>query len=136
MTQQKGRAWLLKISDGAAGFTAFAGLTGKSLKINGERIDATVPDATTPEGIMWRQTLDGTKSISASGDGTLVEDASESRLLTIAMQSDSTDDFQIIIPGVGTFEGAFSVDVELGDNGAVTFSAALESNGPITFTAA
>lgn len=136
MAKQKARAWLIRISDGAAGFTAFAGLTGRSLKINGERLDVTTPDATTPEGAIWRETLDGTKSVSASGDGTLVEDASEARLLSMAMGADASDDFQIVIPGAGTFEGNFSLDVELGDSGGITFSMALESNGPITFTAA
>lgn len=136
MAKQKGRVFLIKISDGASAFTAFAGLTAKSLAINNERIDVTTPDATTPEGPYWRETLDGVKSISVSGDATLVEDASEARLITQAMSADATDDFQIVIPGVGTFEGTFSINVEYSGDGSVTFSMSLENSGEIEFTAA
>lgn len=134
MVARVGRAWLIKISDGAAGFTSFAGLTGKSLKIDSERIDVTTPDAVAPEGVLWRATVDGVKSISASGDGKLVKDASEARLVSMAMSPAAADTFQIVVPNVGTFEGVFSVAVELGDDGAVTFTMSLESSGAIAFT--
>lgn len=135
MAAKKGRAFLIKISDGAVGFTAFAGMTGKSLKINNARIDTTVPDPNTPEGELWASSLDDVKSVSASGDATLVEDASEARLVTIAMSADATDDFEIVVPGVGTFAGNFSVEIEFGGDDKVTFSMSLESNGKTTFTA-
>jgi TP901-1 family phage major tail protein len=135
MAKQKARAFLIKISDGAAAFTAFAGLTGKSLKINSERIDATTPDATSPEGAYWTETLDDVKSVSVSGDATLVDDASEARLIEIAMSAAAVDAFQIVVPGWGTFEGDFSVNVEISGDGKVTFSMSLESTGEITFTA-
>ncbi|MDE4059771.1 phage tail tube protein [Phaeobacter gallaeciensis] len=135
MAKQKGRAFLVKISDGAAGFTVFGGMTSKSLKINGERIDATTPDPTTPEGIMWRETLAGAKSVDASGDITLVGDAAEARAVTIAMGDPGTDDFEIVVPGVGTFAGTFSVDLEFGDDGKATASISLASTGAVTFTA-
>lgn len=136
MAKQKGRAFLVKISDGIGGYNAFAGMTGKSLKINSERFDATTPDPTTPEGIYWRETLDGVKSVSVSGDCTLVDDASETRLFAAAMAADASDDFQIVIPGVGTFTGTFSFDVEFAEDGKVTFSMSLESTGPVVFVAA
>lgn len=135
MTKQLGRAFLVKISDGAAGFDAFAGLTAKSLKINNERIDATTPDPTTPEGVMWRETLAGAKSVDVSGDFTLVGDAAESRALTAAMSEAATDGFQVIVPGVGTFAGTFSLDLEFGDDGKATGSMSLASTGAVTFTA-
>ena len=135
MTQKVGRGFLLKISDGAAGFTAFAGINGKSLKINNERIDTTLPDADTPEGAIWRSSLDGVKSVSFSGDGKLVKDASEGRLATIAMGQDATDDFSLVVPNVGVFTGTFSVELEFGDDGAMTFSISAESTGEITFVA-
>ena len=135
MAKQKGRALLIKISDGSAGFTAFAGMTAKTLKINNERIDVTTPDATTPEGVMWRESLDGVKSVSVSGDATLVEDDSETRLMTQAMATAATDDFEVVIPGVGTFAGTFSIEVEFAGDGSVTFALTLESTGAVTFTA-
>jgi len=135
MTQKVGRGFLLKIGDGAGVFTAFAGITGKSLKINNERIDVTIPDADTPEGIIWRSSLDGVKSVSFSGDGKLVKDASEARLASIAMSQDATDDFVLVVPNVGTFSGTFSLEVEFGDDGAMTFSISAESTGAIVFAA-
>lgn len=137
MAKQKGRAFLLKISDGAAGFNAFAGLTSKSLTINNERIDTTTPDASTPEGIMWADSLDGVKSVSVSGDFTLVDEAAETRAITQAMGNGAEDSFEIVLPDVGTFAGTFAItSLEFGDDGKVTGSISLESVGAITFTAA
>lgn len=135
MAKRKGRAYLLKISDGAGGFDAFGGLTAKNLSINNERLDVTTPDPTTPEGVMWRETLDGVKSINVSGDYMLVKDAAETALITAAMSAAATEDFQIVVPNLGTFEGTFSVAVEYGDDSAVTGSMSLESTGPVAFTA-
>lgn len=136
MAKSKGRAMLLKISDGAVGFDAFAGLTSKSLKLNNERIDVTTPDAVTPEGEMWKETLDGVKSMSVSGDGQLVDGASEARLITIAMSAAAEDAFEIVVPNVGTFSGSFSVEVEYSGADDMTFSISLESTGAVTFVAA
>lgn len=136
MGKQVGRAFLVKISDGSSGFDAFGGMTAKSLKINNERIDATTPDPTTPEGEQWRDTLAGTKSVDVSGDITLVGDAAETKAVTVAMSANASDDFEIIVPGVGTFTGTFSVDLEFGDDGKATASISLASMGKATFTAA
>lgn len=136
MTKKLGRTFLIKIKTDATTFVAFAGLTAKSLKINNERIDATTPDPVTPEGAMWRETLAGAKSVDVSGDYTLVEDAPESALVAAAMSDAATDEFQVVVPGVGTFEGVFSVEAEFGDDGKVTGSMSLASSGAITFTAA
>lgn len=137
MAKAKGRAFLIKIGDGAGPevFTAFAGLTAKSLKINNERIDVTTPDPINPEGAFWRETLDGVKSISMSGDGTLVDNAQEARLIAIAMSAAAEANFEVIVPLVGTFTGAFSVDVEYGGDDKGTFAMSLESTGAITFVA-
>lgn len=135
MAKQKGRTFLLKIRDGAT-FVAFAGMTSKSLSINGERIDATTPDPDTPAGKMWRETLDGTRSVDASGDITLVDDAAEARAVAVAMADDNVEEFEIVVPSVGTFTGAFSMDLEFGDDGKATASISLASTGPVTFVAA
>jgi len=135
MAKQKGRTFLLKIKNGAE-FVPFGGMTSKSMSINGERIDATTPDPATPEGKMWRETLDGTRSVSASGDVTLVDDAAEKRAVAIAMAADNVGEFQILVPSIGTFTGLFSLDLEFGDDGKVTASISLESSGEIVFAAA
>ena len=136
MAKKVGRAFLLKNSDGAGGFNAFAGITGKSLTINNERIDATTPDKDNPEGELWTETLDGTKSVSVSGDGKLVKDSPESRAVAQAMSVGATDEFEVVVPNVGTFAGVFAItSLEFGDDGVTTFAISLESSGKVTFTA-
>lgn len=142
MAKQLGRSLLLKIGDGAGSeaFTAFAGMNSKSLTINNTGIDVTTPDATTPGGALWAQSLNGLKSVSLSGDGIFLdESAQEGRLNTIAMQADPVANFEIVVPDFGTYAGEFrvtSLDFGGDTEGAVTFSASFESNGEVTFTAA
>lgn len=133
--KKKGRAWLIRVHDGVSAFVPLVALTGKSLKINNSRIDVTTPDETTPEGEIWRETLDDVKSLDASGDYKVIGDAGQDRLVTIAMSTAAEEQFEIVVPGVGTFAGWFSVNLEFGDDGAVTGSISLESNGKPTFTA-
>ena len=142
MAKQLGRALLLKIGDGAGSeaFTAFAGMNSKTLTINNSAIDVTTPDATTPGGVLWAQSLNGLKSVSLSGDGIFLDEAEqEVRLNTIAMQADPVANFEIVVPDFGTYAGEFrvtSLDFGGETEGAVTFSASMESNGAVTFTAA
>jgi TP901-1 family phage major tail protein len=142
MAKQLGRALLLKIGDGAGGeaFTAFAGMNSKTLTINNSAIDVTTPDATTPGGVLWAQSLNGLKAVSLSGDGIFLDEAAqEVRLNTIAMQADPVANFEIVVPDFGTYAGEFrvtSLDFGGETEGAVTFSASMESNGAVTFTAA
>jgi TP901-1 family phage major tail protein len=142
MAKQLGRALLLKIGDGAGGeaFTAFAGMNSKTLTINNSAIDVTTPDAATPGGVLWAQSLNGLKAVSLSGDGIFLDEAAqEVRLNTIAMQADPVANFEIVVPDFGTYAGEFrvtSLDFGGETEGAVTFSASMESNGVVTFTAA
>ena len=142
MAKQLGRSLLLKIGDGAESeaFTAFAGMNSKSLTINNTAIDVTTPDAATPGGALWAQSLNGLKSVSLSGDGIFLdESAQEGRLNTIAMQADPVANFEVVVPDFGTYAGEFrvtSLDFGGDTEGAVTFSASFESNGAVTFTAA
>lgn len=138
MAKQKGRLFLIKLEDQATPgtFEAFCGMTQKSLKINNERIDVTTPDCANPGGALWRETLDGVKSISVSGDGKLVDEAIEADLYALAMAADATAKFEIIIPTVGTFAGTFAVEVELSGDSSIDFSMSLESTGAVTFVAA
>ena len=141
MAKQLGRAFLLKIGDGGGSevFTTLAGINSKSLTINNSAIDVTTPDATTPGGALFAASLNGLKSFSASGDGIFLDETAEARMNTVAMASDASANFEILVPDFGTYSGNFRVtSFELGGEteGAVTFSFSLESNGEVTFTAA
>ena len=142
MSKQLGRSLLLKIGDGQAAeaFTAFAGMNSKTLTINNSAIDVTTPDASTPGGALWTESLNGLKAVSLSGDGIFLDAAAqEGRLNTVAMQADPVANFEIVVPDFGTYSGAFriaSLDFGGETEGAVTFSASMESTGVIAFTAA
>jgi len=141
MAKQLGRAYLLKIGDGAGSevFSALAGINSKSLTINNSAIDVTTPDASSPAGALWAASLNGLKSMSISADGVFVDETAEARLNTVAMANDPIANFQIVVPDFGTYAGAFrvtSLDFGGDTEGGVTFSTSLESSGTCTFTSA
>ncbi|WP_291732339.1 phage tail tube protein [Leisingera sp. F5] len=130
-----GRSILLLVKIDAA-FVPFAALTGKNLSINNEQIDATAPDPATPEGVQWRESFAGTKSVDASGDYALITgNAAQNKAIEIAMADDPTAEFQMFFPGIGTFESNFFVNLQLGEDGKGTGSISLSSDGAVTFTA-
>ena len=141
MAKQLGRSFLLKVGDGAASevFTALAGINSKSITINNSSVDVTTPDASSPGGVLFAQSLNGLKSMSVSGDGIFLDETAEARLNTVAMQADPVANFELVVPDFGTFAGEFRVaSLEFGGEteGGVTFSVSLESNGTVTFTSA
>ena len=141
MAKQLGRSFLLKVGDGEASevFTALAGINSKSITINNSSIDVTTPDASSPGGVLFAQSLNGLKSMSVSGDGIFLDETAEARLNTVAMQADPVANFELVVPDFGTFAGEFRVaSLEFGGEteGGVTFSVSLESNGTVTFTTA
>ena len=141
MAKQLGRSFLLKVGDGAGSevFTALAGINSKSITINNSSIDVTTPDASSPGGVLFAQSLNGLKSMSVSGDGIFLDETAEARLNTVAMQADPFANFELVVPDFGTFAGEFRVaSLEFGGEteGGVTFSVSLESNGTVTFTSA
>lgn len=146
MAKQKGRLLLIKIGDGVTpteAFTTLCGLKSKTLTINNNEIDVTTPDCADPGGPLWTEVMGGAKRVSVSGNGYFKDEASEARLLDVVhtgnASSDSIANFQIIVPDLGTFAGAFfvsSVDFGGEQEDGVTYSLSLASSGEVTFTAA
>ena len=135
MAKQLGRAMLLKM-DISNVKTTIATINSKSVTINNSPIDVTTPDATSPGGILWQQSMSGMKSFSVSADGIFADSTVEQTLASKALGSDPTEDFDIVIPDLGTYSGNFRIEsFELGGEteGAVTFSISLTSNGAVTF---
>lgn len=137
MAAQKGSEFLLKIGDGQAieAFTTVGGFRSNQFTINNETIDVTSKDSAGMRELLGNA---GIQSMSTSGSGVFVDDAAFNDAHTAAMNKD-TGNWQVIVPGLGTYEGAFMItSVELGGehNGEVTYSLSLESAGAITFTAA
>ena len=92
-----------------------------------------------PDGVLFAQSLNGLKSMSVSGDGIFLDETAEARLNTVAMQADPVANFQMVVPDFGTFAGEFrAASLEFGSEteGGVTFSVSLESNATVTFVSA
>ncbi|WP_420415924.1 phage tail tube protein [Marinovum algicola] len=139
MAKQPGRTYLVKIGDGEASeaFATLCGLTTKGLTINNSFYDNTTADCSTPGGALWRSARTGIKSVGFSGDGLLEDEDAEKRLIEVAMAADAVANFQVIVPGLGTFAGAFGIDAnEVGAEmeGDITYSISMTSVGTITFT--
>ena len=141
MAKQLGRALLVKIGDGdsdSESFNNLCGLNSKSLTINNSGIDVTTPDCTKQNGQLWTENLAGLKSVSVSGDGCFEDETTETRANTVAMEADNVANFEIFVPGFGTYDGAFRIaTLEFGGEteGGVTYSISLESTGEVEFTA-
>ncbi len=136
MAAQKGKDLLVKISDGAGGFTTVAGLRTRRLAFNAETVDITHAESAN----RWRELLDGAgiKRASISGRG-LFTDAATDALVRQTFFDGAVATYQIVIPDFGTVQGAFQIsNLEFAGehNGEVTYDVALESAGALTFTAA
>lgn len=135
MAAQKGKDLLVKISDGAGGFTTVAGLRTRRLAFNAETVDITNAESSN----RWRELLDGAgvKRASVSGRG-LFKDAATDASMRQTFFDGTVLSYQIVIPSFGTVEGPFQLtNLEFAGehNGEVTYDVALESAGELTFTA-
>jgi len=135
MGAQKGRDLLLKIGDGAGGFTTLAGLRARGITFNAETVDVTHAESVG----RWRELLDGAgvKRASLSGAGIFRDEASDA-LARQAFFDGTVQPWQVVVPDFGTLEGPFQItSLEYrGDHSAeVTFDIALESAGALSFTA-
>lgn len=135
MGAQKGRDLLLKIGDGAGGFTTLAGLRARGITFNAETVDVTHAESVG----RWRELLDGAgvKRASLSGAGVFRDEVSDA-LARQAFFDGTVALWQVVVPDFGTLEGPFQItSLEYrGDHSAeVTFDIALESAGALSFTA-
>jgi len=137
---QKGKDLLIKIGDGVTpteGFATIGGIRSASLSLNRETVDITNDDSTD----RWRELLAGAgvRSISISGSGIAKMGQPIKDVLADYMDDEEFTNYQVIVPGLGTFEGPFELtqlDFSGEHNGAVQWSTSMESAGPVTFTPA
>jgi TP901-1 family phage major tail protein len=133
MTAQKGKDLLVKMSDGAGGFTTVAGLRTRRLAFNAETVDITNAESSN----RWRELLDGAgvKRASISGRG-LFKDAATDVAMRQTFFDGTIVTYQVVIPDFGTVQGPFqltSLEFAGEHNGEVTYDVALESAGELTF---
>ena len=135
MGAQKGKDLLVKIDDGAGGFTTIAGLRTRQLAFNAETVDVTNAESAG----RWRELLAGAgvRRAAISGAGVFKDEASDARLRQVFFDGDIRS-YQAVVPDFGRIEGPFQVtSLEYrGDHaGEVTFDMAFESAGALNFTA-
>jgi TP901-1 family phage major tail protein len=132
MAAQKGREILVKRYDGAS-FVTVGGGRQKSFTLNDTRPDITDADSAN----RWRELLAaaGVKSMGVSLSGVFKDSASENGVLTDWINSVNTN-YQMVIPGLGTFQGAFAVNIQYqgSHDGEAQYAMSFESAGEITFT--
>ena len=137
MAAQKGDSLLIKVGDAASPevFTTVGGLRTKSITLNSETVDISDADSTSK----MRELLEaaGMISFAVSGTGVFKDTASEETVRGFAF-AQSIRNYQIVVPGQGTWEGAFQItQIEFAGeyNGEVTWSISMESAGVVTYTA-
>jgi TP901-1 family phage major tail protein len=135
MGAQKGKDLLVKIDDGAGGFTTIAGLRTRQLAFNAETVDVTNAESAG----RWRELLAGAgvRRAAISGAGVFKDEASDARLRQVFFDGDIRS-YQVVVPDFGRIEGPFQVtSLEYrGDHaGEVTFDMSFESAAALTFTA-
>lgn len=142
MAKQNPDLMLVKIGDGAATevFSTLFGLNSRNMTIDGDTIDVTTIDATGSGGKLFQEMAAGMAKVSFSGSGFFEDKTQSTTLVNSKLTGTGINNYQIIVPGLGTFEGPFIID-SLGiageiNGGAVTQDVSLSSAGTITFTAA
>lgn len=99
-----GRQLTIARSDGAGAFTLACITEQRSLEINNEEIDITKPNCTDPGQKLTLALMYGIQSIRLAGQGAFVSSAVMKAIAADAINQVVTE-YQISVPGVGTFEG-------------------------------
>jgi predicted secreted protein len=140
MAQYSGRELLIKRGDGAGPevFTALCGLDARSFTVNNNLVDVSVPDCITPGGKVWQSMAYGIQSLAFTGSGIFSNDAQNVSLFADVFNQTARN-YQVIVPGIGTFQGAFHVE-NIGFSGAKEgneeYELSFRSTGVVTFTPA
>ena len=135
MVGQRGRDILLKISDGAGGFTTLAGVRASRIQLSAGVVDGTSAESAEA----WRELVEGAgiKSARVTGRGVFKDAASDARMRAVFFAGEAPD-WQLVLPDFGMLSGPFQI-TELGWNGdhdgEAEFSVTLESAGRPGFEA-
>ncbi|MDA5194950.1 phage tail protein [Govanella unica] len=137
MAAEKGRAFILKIGDGAMPelFTTIGGMRATSLSINNELVDVTNKSSGG-----WREILGGagTRAIAVTGSGVFTNSAAE-KIFQGKVMTAAVSNYEIAFESGDSFRGAFfaaNLDFSGDHNGERTYSLRLDSAGVVSFTGA
>ena len=137
MTAQRGKDLLLKLGDGGdpESFSVIGGMRTKSLSLNAQSVDVTHSQSAGG----WRELLAGAgvRQASVAGAGVFLNDGA-AEAVRAAFFAGAASNWQVIVPGFGTIEGAFviaNLDYAGEHDREASMSLAVESAGALTFTA-
>lgn len=132
MAAQKGAAFLLKISDGAATptFRTVAGLRTTQMSITGDTVVVTNKDSGG-----WRELLSGAgvRQVSVSAAGIFLGSAAENQIRDYVLAG-TIADYQLAFEDGARMQGKFLIqrlDYSGDFNGERNYSLLLESSGPV-----
>ena len=133
MAAQKGAAFLLKISDGAAtpSYRTVAGLRTTQMSITGDTVVVTNKDSGG-----WRELLSGAgvRQVSVNAAGIFLGSAAETQIRDAALNGTVTD-YQLSFEDGARMQGKFLIqrlDYSGDFNGERNYSLVLESSGAVT----
>lgn len=137
--QRKGRTLLIQIGNGASPevFSNLCGIKTRSFNLSTTEVDTTVPDCLNPDGPVQKTSEPGIGSRTFSGSGAFIKGATHS-LLVEHVNASTVFNAKVIVPGVGTYTGAwFVTDFEwTGEmEGNMEFSATFTAADVLTFEA-
>lgn len=138
MAQHMGRELVIKRKmETDDEFVSVCVTENRSIEINNEEIDITKPDCANPGSKLVRSLMYGMQSISIQLDGAFVGNGAQKAMTADAVNQVVTP-YQIVVPGVGTFEADFLISMTFsGDKtGELQAQGRMAAFGTIGFTAA
>jgi len=141
MAKQNPDLFLIKAGDGAdpVVYSTMCGLNTRNLSLDGDTVDVTTIDCSGSGDKLFQEMMSGVGKVTFSGAGFFENKAQATALITSKLTGTAINDYQVIIPGLGTFESKFiteNIGTEATVNGgAVTLEFGLTSTGPVAFTA-
>lgn len=136
MAAAAGKLFLIKVNTGTTGspiWTSVGGLQTKSLTINNQLVEITNDDSFNIEYLAGA----GLTEYSASGEAVMKDDAAMKAVMAHAAAR-SEDEYQVIVPNHGTFQGSFIVEnfqVSGTTKAELRAQFGLKATSTITFTA-
>lgn len=111
MSQQNARELVIKRGNGASPevFTFVCGIRTRTFQMSNATIDTTVPSCEDPSRPIVATSAPGRQTITFSGDGLFDSDAVGKQIADDARLQNVDTNYQVIVPGYGTFEGPFFI---------------------------
>lgn len=111
MSQQNARELVIKRGDGASPevFSFVCGIRTRTFSMSNASIDTTVPSCDDPSAPIVATARPGRQTITFSGDGLFDSNAAGKAIADAARNQDIDTNYQVIVPGYGTFEGPFFI---------------------------